>query len=687
VKYVAPVVPVQTEYFALGGGLDQLTPALRVGNGMLLDVTNYEPAITGGYQRTGGYERFDGRARPSDAEVAYVACTITTPLTAGDDLVIGAATCKYIKTVTGGMAVTAVVGTIPDATTITRSAVNVGSTAASAESSYSPTAEAYATDLKDAAAIYRALIAKVPGSSAVRGVFWWQNTCYAVRDNAGGTAGVLHKSTASGWSAITLPFELAFTLGGTGTFAVGQTVRGNTSLATGTILAIVTESGQFSGSDAAGRLIITPLTGTFQAAESLRSSVDAYATNRATASGAATAVTIPAGGNYQFVRHNFYGQMASERIYGVSGVTRAFEFDGTTYVPIYTGASASIDKPTCITAHKNCLCLAIESSLIKSAPGDPYRYLATDLGAEFPVGSTITDLLTNVGDALAIGCKVKLAALYGSSSADFVIDNIDQTGSVKFRSMQTVGRTFYLGSQGVQEVAAVQAFGNFRSSSASQNIQKLINAQREKGAVSCVVRGRNQYRLYWDDGRALVMLVDGKDIKGFGVLDMPVVFTCLTSQEDSNGVERVMAGTADGYVVELNRGSSFDGAAITSGFTTVFNHSRSPRLRKRYSRLSIDMTAELYSAVQVQATLSFGNADVNSPAIQSLNVVGGGALWDTANWDEFFWDSQVINQPVVELDGTGINIAFAFYQSSDIDFGHVIQGLVVHWKPRRNERS
>ncbi len=686
-RYVAPQVPVQTEYFALGGGLDQLTPALRVGNGMLLDVSNYEPAITGGYQRTGGYERFDGRARPSDAAVSYVACTITTPLTAGDALVIGAATCTFVKTVTGGMAVTAVVGTIPDATTITRTAVNVGSTAASAESSYSPTAQAYATDLNDAATIYRALIAKVPGSGAVRGVFWWRSTCYAVRDNAGATAAVLHKSTASGWSAITLPFELAFTAGGTGTFAVGQTVRGNTSTATGTILAIVTESGQFSASSAAGRLIITPLTGTFQAAESLRSSVDAYATNRATCSGAATAVTIPAGGNYQFVRHNFYGQMDQERIYGVSGVTYGFEFDGTTYVPIHTGAGSTIDKPTCISAHKNCLFFGIQSSLIKSAPGDPYRYLATDFGAEFPVGSTITDLLSNVGDALAIGCTVKLAALYGSSSTDFLIDTIDFTGSVSFRSMQTVGRTFYFGSRGVQEMAAVQEFGNFSSSSASQNIQKFIDGRRGKEVVSCVVRDRNQFRLYWDDGRALVLLVEGKNIKGFGVLDMPVAFTCLTSEEDSNGVERVLAGTDDGYVVELNRGSSFDGAEIECRFTTVFNHSRSPRLRKRYRRLSIDMTSELYSAIRLQATLSFGSSDVSAPTIQDLTVAGGGALWDQGNWDEFFWDSQVITQPVVELTGTGINVAFTFYQSSAIDFGHVIQGLVVHWTARRNERS
>lgn len=55
---------VETQFYALGGGLDLVTPAINVPAGSCIGVENYESSPRG-YQRIDGLERFDGQPKPS----------------------------------------------------------------------------------------------------------------------------------------------------------------------------------------------------------------------------------------------------------------------------------------------------------------------------------------------------------------------------------------------------------------------------------------------------------------------------------------------------------------------------------------------------------------------------------------------------------------------------------------------
>lgn len=52
----------------------------------------------------------------------------------------------------------------------------------------------------------RAAITAVPGSGPVRGVWYYNGNFYAFRDNAGGTAGVMHRATSGGWVQVSNVF-------------------------------------------------------------------------------------------------------------------------------------------------------------------------------------------------------------------------------------------------------------------------------------------------------------------------------------------------------------------------------------------------------------------------------------------------------------------------------------------------
>ena len=129
--------------------------------------------------------------------------------------------------------------------------------------------------LSAAAENRRADIAAVPGSGPVRGVWAYDGVVYAFRDNDAdpATKCVMHKSTASGWTAVALGKKIGFDAG-TDKPASGTTIAGQTSGATASLVATLLASGSWTGDDAAGTFYLKTVSGTFQNDERLRIPAD-----------------------------------------------------------------------------------------------------------------------------------------------------------------------------------------------------------------------------------------------------------------------------------------------------------------------------------------------------------------------------------------------------------------------------
>ena len=194
----------------------------------------------------------------------------------------------------------------------------------------------------DDIAARRAAIGAVPGTGPVRGVVVYNSAVWAFRDQNDGT-GAMFKSSPAGWVQQTFGSTLVFNTG-TAAFTEGTVVTGGTSGATATIQWVVVQSGAWDGS-AAGFLVLSGVTGTFQAAETISGSGGS-----AKAGGAQAAIALPAGGTYEVVTHNFYGAAKSLRLYFANGVGTAFEWDGTVLAPIKTGTSTGTTFDYLLTA-------------------------------------------------------------------------------------------------------------------------------------------------------------------------------------------------------------------------------------------------------------------------------------------------------------------------------------------------
>lgn len=670
------------KYFAFDGGLDQVSPPITISPGVAKNSRNYERGISGGYTRVKGYERFDGHSRPSDAVYHSLAITLTGSAAVGNTItgVTSGATAVIVAIVSGTWYITKVVGVF-QAETINISGSPVATAAGASTPGGATTLALNATYLNLSADQYRSDISAVPGSGSVLGVWQYNSSVYAFRNNAGGTAAVMHKATTAGWTAVSLGRELSFTSGGTTAIAIGNTITGAISGATAVITAVVLTSGSWAAGTAAGKFVFASQTGTFQA-----ENLDVGATlNLATIAGDSTAITLTASGRYEFVNNNFGGASGTTKMYGCSGVHRAFEFDGTTFVPIDTGMTT--DTPEHIAAFKKHLFLSFDGSVQHSGIGTPYVFTVVTGAAELAVGDQCTGFVVHTGGttvgAMTIYTRNKTFVLYGNSSADWnLIEYNPDAGALEWTS-QFIGQGIVLDDRGITLMATSQNFGNFASSTVSSKVNSYLQDLRDTAIASCVVREKNQYRLFFSGGDALHITFNGNKVAALMPVSLTNPVTCICSQENGSGVEAIYFGSTDGMVYQAEKGTSFDGNAIDHNIELAYYHLGSPRKLKHFHKAVIEVSGSNYCGFTFGYSLAYGSTDVPQPGNSSQTSNLAQTAWDGFTWDSFFWDGQTLIPSEIDLDGDAENISLVFSGSSDEYDSFTLNGAVISYSWRR----
>lgn len=674
---------VNYDLIRLGGGLDQVTPTLSLPPGVVRRAANFECSITGGYTRIAGYERFDGRPSPSAANYNILVCNLTGTVAVGDTIagLSSGATGRVIARVDSNVVITRETGTFLSGEGITVSAANVGSITTVQGVSADGLTDAQYQNL--AADNYRADIQAVPGSGSILGVAYYNGTVYAWRNNAGGTAAVMFRSSSSGWTEITLGKTLSFN---TGVLAVadGVTLTGAVSGATGVVARTVLQSGTWASGDAAGRLILSSTTGTFTVGENLRIGGTTYAN----VVSAAAQITLAPGGRYDTTVANFGGGTANYKMYGVSGTNNAFEFDGTTYVPIKTGMA--VDTPSHICFHKQHLFLSFGASVQFSALGFPYQWTPLLGAGEIAMNAEVTNMLVLPGDqssgALGIYTRSDTSVLYGTSSANFSLSQFNSgTGAYAFTA-QNMDQAYVLDDRGIMSLGTSLNFGNFLPASLSMNIPKFIQQHRELSVGSTVNRDKGQYRVFFSDGTALYMTVLNGKVLG----SMPVQFqhniNCCIDSEAPNGGTVQFFGSTNGFVYEMDKGTSFDGGPIAANMNLVYNSIRSPRILKRYRKAAVELTGDSYAEIQFGYDLAYRSIALSQEEDRTYQNDLRSSYWDEMVWDNFVWDGSDISPSEIEITGTAENMAIRISSNSDLLQSFTVNNIIVHYTLRRGLR-
>ena len=405
-----PASSMRAKYFPLEGGENLTDPALSTPPGNLIFGKNYEVFSEGGYRRIDGFERFDGRLKPSES--VYYILEFDSGVAAGvkGNAIQGAtsgATATLIadavlesgsysgSDAVGYMAIAILTGTfqVGENIQVGASVYAVVKTVAKAEQA--ATDELNSTYAQAAEEEARGLISTVPGSGNLRGVWVYNGTVYAFRDNALGTACVMHKSSSSGWVAMSLGQYIKYD---TGVASVNEgdtlTVSGPSS-ATAVVRRVIKRSGTYGASNAVGLFVVDSVSGTFAKDDVLQ--VDSSTV--ATATSGAVTTTLEPGGRYEFINYNFGGSSTTNRMYGCDGKGVAFEFDGTYWVPIFTG----MESPPTVTFSGGGGGSGAEATAVLTRTGVVSSVVVDAGGSGYASAPTVTFSEPQSGGVLATG--------------------------------------------------------------------------------------------------------------------------------------------------------------------------------------------------------------------------------------------------------------------------------------------
>lgn len=535
--------PPREHVVLLGGGLNLAASALEISDGECVQLDNYEINNQGDYQSLTGFERHDGRPAPSEAKA------LNGPYSSDEDEL---------------------------------------------------------ADLIIARESRRSAIQPVPGAGPVLGVFYFDDTTYAFRNNLAGDAAQLYKASDTGWQLVTTP-------------------------------------------------VLKP------------------------------------SGYYRFRVLNFPDRDGKE-IVGVDGQNPAFLFDGQTFTQINNTGMGADDKPLALEVlPSDILLLAYRGgSLQYSALGNPEDFDVANGAGEIRVVDEIQELDLQAKDSCAVFCRNRTYILYGRVESQFELTNLNTNTGAIANTIQTIGDSIYLDDRGLTRLSRVQSFGNFDMVTMSQKVNNLLDNYRSRIACSTVIREKNQYRLFFNDGSGLICTFRGADVVGYTTFELSGGRRahCTCNAETNEGAEVVFFGGDDGYVYQLERGTSYDGDDIITVMRTAFSSFGGGQIgiRKRLTRATLEVKVVNDVTLEFSPDFDYSNPDTPAHRVSEVRTIGGGGYWDQATFNETYWSTALLYQASVYTRGTGMNVSGFCRTVSSVASPHVIASLVYRYIPLARRR-
>lgn len=683
-----------TDYVALGGGLDQSSSALTIKPGRVVQAQNWEEVFgKQGYSTVRGYERFDGRARPSEAGYTVVRFDAGSAAVDQGDTVTnaGAATGIAVSqtiesgSLAGGDAAGYLIVCEVSGSWSDNDPIQVGgvtrATAAGASETGSIGFPAHVASLRATRTYLRGLIEKVPGEGGVLGCAVYEGVVYAVRNIVGGASATLWKATASGWTSV----QAGLHPGGAYKFWSANF----TGDPTRRYLFGVNGRGRLFRLDTAGTVTkADPIYGT----EALSTSNVAYGTG-------AKAFTVETGKGFE-VGDEVTLWDADDAANFMAGAVTAYN-SGTGQLDVNVTSSSGAgsnnnweaglsdysDKPFLVREHKNHLFLAYPSGQLQtSALGDPMSYTGGTV-ALFGMGKEITGMTSLRGEMLAIFMREGIKILRGSTSLDWDMGPYsDKVGAIADTLQDNGGNSLFLDSKGLTTLQATQAFGDYASSVLSQAAKAYLDARLTNVVGSRMATDNFQYRLYFGDKTVLratikstAETIGAKDISFMASLYLhtPTCFAAGVMADD--GEDRMFFGTSDGYVMEEDAGTSFDGTAILYVLRLPANHFKMPQFIKQFHKLELELEVS-----DPEVTINFRQIfDYDDQTYRfgfgEVSTEGIGGQFDVDAWDTFQFDQPTNSRAEQGIDGQGRNMGLLLFLESDHFSPVVLQGVLTYF--------
>ena len=526
----------------------------------------------------------------------------------------------------------------------------------------------------------------MPGSGAIKGVWIWNDSVWAIRSNGAAPPAhdVLYKSSASGWVAAAIGYRVAFTAGGGGA-AAPIPIRGDTLTkggVTATISGVAITSGNFeSDGTAAGYLYVHTVAGGHFSAGAAT-----YAGKAITLGGAEVASELGDGLKAEFRNENFSSTADTPLMYFVNGADPCWEYDGSALVAIRSGGTP--DTPNHLETHGQRLFLSLPGgSIFYSSPGSPTTGFTQDYTAgAVSVGTECTGMQSLVGGALAIFGKSKTKLLTGNISGPdgdmSLTDHSRNIGAIEW-SIQNALDVYFVSDLGVTSLYQTDKYGNFAGAGLSTDIDPLVKVNQRYLVDSVFIQRKGLCRIFYSNGQFITAGFTAGRMIGWGRGGYDFTVNCVNSGE-IGADERVFAGSDDGWVYELEVGRNCNGGDMRCGVILPYNALGNVMVDKQWRKTIFQLDA--VEAFDFSYAVEFNYSESGWPggSERTDQTKGGGAFWGVGVWNTFVW-SGTSTYGTTELDtfGVGFNMAIVITVNDDNTPDHTLRAYSSIYEGRR----
>lgn len=630
----------QTYPFEFRGGLISNLSPLQHGvqsPGSARLLKNFEPSVDGGYRRIEGFDKYSSTAIPCYGEplvqgsgqtgTTLIIANIFNSPAAGDTFTIAGVTGTYTIAVAG----------------------------VSYDSTYKIATLTLTTSLASSPAD-KAVVTFANRNSLVKGIAAW-NDKVVVQRNAD-----IYFTTGSSYTKINKPNY--------GTVLVNGGAQTGSTLAVDGLTATPQIGDTFSvaGINNVYTVLAVPTVTTGAATISIYPALAS-----SPADNAAVTWRSVSRSNANRVRFHKYRIGSVEKIVGVDGFNKPFIWNGTTFTVVNNVPNEMVGAEY-VVFHKNQMFFAKGDLLVFTAPYTDSDFSAANGAGSINVGGQITGIII-FREALIVFTEKTISQITGNTLQDFVLQSITRNvGCVASDTIQEVGGdVMFLGPEGLRLLSATDRVGDFNLGVVSKPIQTEMTSLISSSAsfASCVIKQKSQYRVFGYNSNISIAnskgilgtQVVGNDTSNMSWAETIGIKAYVADSDYKDQTEVIVFAHDDGFVYQMESGSSFDGGNILASFATPFVPIQDPRIRKTLYKMVLytDPQGGVSFSLNLKFDFdTFGSVQPDTITLSNTTSAVGFYGNSAAKYGTTTYGGKLVNQFETQVVGSGFSVSLQF---------------------------
>ena len=384
------------------------------------------------------------------------------------------------------------------------------------------------------------------------------------------------------------------------------------------------------------------------------------------------------GGKARHVSHSISG---AEKTIFVDGANYPVEFDGSVNSLTALDSSSDLLAVAHVAVFKGTAFYAKGGMIYFSAPLSVGDFSVANGAGSINAGSDVTGL-TVFRDQLIVFTQNTIKRITGTTAADFVVTPItDRIGCVNGDTIQEVGGDImYLAPDGIRLLSATDRIGDFGLDIASDPIAKdtfnFLNSTANYSSV--LLREKAQYRIFAyvdsEQPETAKGLIATKFVSqggsGIGWSTTSGIKAYTSDSAYIGNSEVILFANTDGYIYQMESGSSFDGEPIDAIYESPYMPISDPQVRKTLYKMTLYAeptgSMELDVNIKYDFDIKTGNGIIQPPT--DVITSSGTAIFLYGSTDATFgtatFGGQLDNVYNLNLVGSGKTVAIRIEDNS-----------------------